>query len=209
MGYAQGQLLGKEIAGNLDNMRKYGRNMTVNFLDQFDVPAIVSIALYEKIIEPHAFWLLDLNWSIALPYIPQRYIDEMQGIVDGSEGKVDLDLLRRVNMVPELTQAACTVLGAWGPATADNKLYHLRALDWSEETPISQYPGVIIYESTEEGSNTFANIGFVGFIGVITAMSKTGISVGEKYFYENGWFDDRKKRTYKGQPWAWVLRDTV
>jgi len=61
----------------------------------------------------------------------------MQGIADGSGGKVDIDLLRRVNMIPEITQAACSVIGAWGPATADNKLYHLRALDWDGDAPIS------------------------------------------------------------------------
>ena len=77
MGYAQGQLLGKEIATNLDNMVQYGRKMTVDFLDQFGVPAVVSIALYEKYVEPLAFWLLDLNWKIAEPYTPQRSVDEM------------------------------------------------------------------------------------------------------------------------------------
>jgi len=118
-------------------MRKYGRSMTANFLDQFGIPTVVSDVLYQKYVEPLAFWLLDLNWVIALPYIPQRYIDELQGMADGSGGKVDIYLLRRVNMVPELTQAACTVIGAWGPATADNKLYHFRALDWDAESPIS------------------------------------------------------------------------
>jgi len=70
------------------------------------------MALYHKALLSIAFWVLDLNWKVALPFIPQRYIDEMQGITDGSEGKVDYDLLRRINMIPELTQAACTVLGA-------------------------------------------------------------------------------------------------
>lgn len=51
-------------------MLKYGRNMTVDFLDQFGVPAVVSIAIYEKYLEPLAFWLLDLNWKIAEPYVP-------------------------------------------------------------------------------------------------------------------------------------------
>lgn len=81
-------------------------------------------------------------------------------------------------MLPELTKAACTVVGSWGPATADGKLYHLRTLDWYEDAPVSQYPSVIIYEPTEEGSNTFANIGYLSLIGALTAMSNKGISVG-------------------------------
>lgn len=46
----------------------------------------------------------------------------MNGIADGSDGKVDLLLLRRVNIIPELTQAVCTIVGAWTPSTKDNKL---------------------------------------------------------------------------------------
>lgn len=88
------------------------------------------------------------------------------------------------------------MLGAWGPATEDNKLYHLRALDWDRNAPSNQYPAVVIYESTEEGSNTFANIGYLGLIGVLTAMSKTGISVGEKVYYDVS--DAGAKKTYKG-----------
>jgi len=164
-------------------MIQYGQGMVVDFLDNFSVPKIASIALYRKAVLPLAFWVLDLNWKIALPYIPQRFIDEMQGIADGSEGKIDYDILRRINMIPEITQAACTILGAWGEATESNTLLHLRALDWDENAPVSQYPSVIIYEPSEEGSNTFANIGFAGLIGVLTAMSKNGISAGEKYFY--------------------------
>lgn len=99
------------------------------------------------------------------------------------------------------------MIGAWGPATEDNKLYHLRALDWDANAPSNQHPSVIIYESTEEGSNTFANIGYLGLIGVLTAMSKTGISAGEKVYYDIS--DAGAKKTYKGQPWMWVLRDTV
>jgi len=181
--------------------------MVVDFLGQFGVPSIVSIEIYHKYLLPAGYWLLDLNWQVALPYVPQRYLDEMQGIVDGSNGVVDGDLLRRINMIPELTQAACTVLGAWGSSTADGGLYHLRALDWASDAPISEYPAVIIYDSTEEGSNTFANIGYVGLIGVLTAMSKKGISAGEKVYYDIS--DAGAKKTYKGEPWMWVLRDTV
>lgn len=110
-------------------------------------------------------------------------------------------------MIPELTQAACTVLGAWGTSTDENNLYHLRALDWMSDIPVSQYPGVILYEPTEEGSNSFANIGYLGLIGVLTAMSKVGISAGEKVYYDV--IDAGATKRYKGEPWQWVLRDTV
>jgi hypothetical protein len=90
-------------------------------------------------------------------------------------------LLRRINFFPEITKAACTIVGAWGSATEDGSIYHLRTLDWDGNAPMSKYPAIIIYESTEEESNTFANIGYLGMIGALTAISKeNGISMGMK-----------------------------
>ncbi len=69
-----------------------------------------------------------------------------------------------------------------------------------------------MYEPTEEGSKTFANIGYLGLIGSLTAISKIGISVGEKVLWQDhagdfGPIDP--KISYFGQPWMFVLRDTV
>ena len=61
----------------------------------------------------------------------------MEGIVDGANGEVDPDILRRINMIPELTKAACTILGTWGSSTFDNKLYHFRAMDWASDVEVS------------------------------------------------------------------------
>ena len=86
-------------------------------------------------------------------------------------------------MLPELIQAACTVTGVWGNATADGNVYHLRALDWNWDTPANKYPSVIIYESNEPNSHAIANIGFLGLIGSLTVIAKQGISIGEKVWY--------------------------
>lgn len=64
--------------------------------------------------------LLDLNWWIAKPYTPKRYAQEMHGMAKGS-GASYLEI-RRLNMFPELTQAACSIVGAWNPATVSGKL---------------------------------------------------------------------------------------
>lgn len=162
-------------------------------------------------IEQAGFFLLDWNYQIALPYIPQRFIDEMKGISEGSNGTVSETMVIRANMLPELTQAACTVFGAFGDATADNKLYHLRALDWEPTAQVNQYPTVIIYDSSEEGSKPFANIGYMGLVGSLTAMSKIGISIGEKVLWPRAPTDYPlpPQITYVGKPWMFLLRDTV
>jgi hypothetical protein len=83
-------------------------------------------------------------------------------------------------------------------------------LDWEPTAPVNQYPSVIIYESTEEGSKTFANIGYMGLIGSLTAISKIGISVGEKVMYARpGDYPVQPKITYVGKPWMFVLRDAT
>jgi hypothetical protein len=182
MGYAYGQLFGAEISANFANVMSYGYNKLEGILSKFGIPEVMIYYIWSQA-EPAALYLLDLNWQIAEPWIPQRFIDELKGIADGSGGAVTEQNIRRANMLPELTQAACSIVGSWGAASQDGKLYHLRALDWEPTAPVNQYPSVIIYEPTEEGSETFANIGYLGLIGSLTAMSKIGISVGEKVFY--------------------------
>ena len=96
-------------------------------------------------------------------------------------------------------------------ATTDNRLLHLRALDWDAYAPINEFPTVIIYEPTESGSKPFANIGYMGSIGTLTSMSKIGISAGEKVMIINDpkYYPEDPQITYFGKPWMFVLRDTV
>lgn len=60
-------------------------------------------------------FLLDLNYLSTFLYTPMRYDQEMKGIADASG--VDLRRIRRFNLYPELTKAACSIIGAWGPST--------------------------------------------------------------------------------------------
>lgn len=210
MGFAYGQMYGPQIAQNFKNLQGYGYSKVYEFLSKLGVPTLMIDYVYNQL-EPFVFYLLDLNWQIVQPYTPQRFVDEIKGIADGSNGTVSETLLRRANMLPELTQAACTIFGSFGAASQDGKLYHLRALDWEPTAPVNQFPAVIIYEPTEEGSTgAFANIGYLGLIGSLTAISKLGISVGEKVMYARpGDYPVPPHITYYGKPWTFVLRDTV
>ena len=116
MGFAYGQLFSQEIGNNFQNLLAYGRIKLESLAEKYGVPSYLVDYIYTKV-EPIIFEALDLNWNIALPFIPQRYIDELKGIADGTNGTVSEANIRRANMLPELIQAACTVLGVWGPAT--------------------------------------------------------------------------------------------
>jgi hypothetical protein len=83
-------------------MIDYGVDVVAKYLKPFGVPDFIIKRLYEKLF-PIFVRGLEWNWNVALPYIPQRYIDEFHGIADGSNGLVNYDYLRLVNMLPELT----------------------------------------------------------------------------------------------------------
>lgn len=121
MGYANGQLMADEIATNAQGMYDYLLGQLGTFLRQYGVPESIIKKVQDTALNL-ANWALDLNWKIAEPFTPARYDEEMKGIADGSGGKVDYLKLRRINMFPELTQAACTIVGAWGPATKNHHL---------------------------------------------------------------------------------------
>ena len=87
--------------------------------------------------------MLDINYLVAAAYTPQRFLDEMRGMADASQGKIKYEDIRRANFIPEIIKARCTVVGVWGEASKD-KLYHLRALDWAFEAPMRKYPSIVI-----------------------------------------------------------------
>lgn len=144
----------------------------------------------------------------------------MHGVAAGSG--VSYEDLRRLNLLPELIKASCTVLGAWKEATTASGLIHLRGLDWDDQAPIAKYATVTIYHpnASYEGytehfhkyykqynytSHTFANFGYPGLIGSLNAYSEASIGLGEKV-----WITEEKDITTRfGNPWTYVLRDVV
>ena len=132
------------------------------------------------------------------------------------------DDFRRINLLPELIKAACSVIGAWSGATASSALLHLRALDWDALAPIASFATVTIYhpnasypgyaehfhkyyKERDYKSHAFANFGYIGLIGTLSAYSEASVGLGEKV-----WITKEKGITSRfGNPWTYVLRDVV
>jgi hypothetical protein len=55
-----------------------------DMLRKFGVPPSVLDVLTPDLLMRIAYLMLDINWQIALQYIPQRFQDEIQGIADGA-----------------------------------------------------------------------------------------------------------------------------
>ncbi|TNV78591.1 hypothetical protein FGO68_gene14312 [Halteria grandinella] len=213
MGHALGELYGEEIAKNIRNLVDYGYGM---FLYYSDLEAYIGAewirkAIYYSVVVDVLAFILDLNHIVTAPFTPIWFYEEMQGIQDGSRGKVKLEHLRRMNLISEFTRAHCTVVGAWGAATADNKLYHLRTLDWNPEAYLNEYPSLILYEPSIPGEQAYAEVAWLGIVGTITGMSKIGISIGEKVWYIKPGVQYSKYPTwsYFGEPWQLVLKDVL
>ena len=87
--------------------------------------------------------LLDLQWLLVEAYVPDYFIQEMEGLA--STSGIDYTTIRRVNTITELIQMQCSMLGAWGAATANSttaagvalegSLLQLRALDFTTDGP--------------------------------------------------------------------------
>jgi len=127
-------------------------------------------------------------------------------MADGSG--YDFTQLVRVHMFPELTQAACTMVGAWGDATKNaatpGSLFQLRALDWETKGPFQKYPAVIVYHPYPENGHSFALLSFVGFIGALTGMSSAPLGICEKV-----WISYNGTQAREGFPWHFLLRDIL
>ena len=101
MGFQHGFLLKQEVKQNLRAFLNY------------------SPVSYEYLLE---------IWDTMKDYVPQDYIDEMQGLADGAE--VTFDEVAAAYMVIVVGDlAGCFGISAWGTATKDGKLYHTRSFD--------------------------------------------------------------------------------
>ena len=155
--------------------------------------------------------------------MPAYLIEEMEAIGKGvcigmtqenSKAECDPvamgDMVKRVNMLPELIRMACTAYGAWGNATPDGKLTQIRALDFGGG-PFSNYTVVGVYRSAPDAAEqerAFATVMYPGMVGVITGVSDRGVGISEKVWmtYDT---PSLQPGSYDGEPDVFVLRDLV
>ncbi len=151
MGFAHGQLCADEVEAF------YGR--LLGAADEFGV----------------SMTLIDMAWAQMRPHVPERYMEEMQGLADGAG--IDVRMVHRAHAVPDLSEFNCTFFAAWGDSTADGHLHQIRALDYEMNAGIQENPALIVCEP--EGQNAFVNIGWLGFTGCVSGMNAEKIALSE------------------------------
>lgn len=154
-------------------------------------------------------------------YMPPYLVEEMEAIAKGvctglakvgehCDQEAMTDLIKRVNMLPELIRMACTAYGAWGKATPTGDLTQIRALDFGSG-PFGNYTILAVYRSlpsASEQERAFATVMFPGMVGVITGVSDKGVGISEKVWmtYDT---PSLQPGTYDGEPDVFVLRDLL
>jgi hypothetical protein len=124
-------------------------------------------------------------WNIMDDNIPQNYIDEMQGMADGSG--LSFDDIVVINMFPDLYNIfnkSCVAGAIWGDATTDGSLYHIRSFDWGLTT-VDPETGKHIQENiiiiVRNPENGFASLSpdFAGNVCTWNGFNEKSIGVSE------------------------------
>jgi len=156
MGYQHGFLLKSEVHENTRAILK----------------RVEEVSSYET--------LLDI-WNTTKPYVPSCYIDEMQGIADGAD--ISFEELAVSYMYVVYIDMQCFTYAAWGDATKDGRLYHIRSLDFSLiiKDPVTgkyiQENSVLIVREPNVGLKSL-NPSMAGWINFYQGINEKKVSIG-------------------------------
>ena len=167
MGEAQGLLFKNEIG---EFMREMWGWLEAQVEDDFPKgwPAWFSDMVAELGLDV----ALDALVSADAPYIGQNIHDELAGVAAGSG--VDAALIRRLQLIAELTQGQCTLALANQQATVGGHTLFMRGFDWNAGCPCRSWPVITVYhpDAARGGSgNAWLNVGWAGWVGSFTALS--------------------------------------
>jgi hypothetical protein len=198
MGYAHGLLMKEQINMVIPELIEYidaQIDQYIGFLPDFIRKEIELAGVMGALLLTH---------EITKSYTPHYFFEELKGISDGSG--MDYNYLLAAHMIPELIQAACSIVGAWGQATnnitRNGPLYQLRALDWITDGPFQKFPALIVYHPNQ--GHNFSIFTWTGFVGAITGFSSTPMGICEKV-----WIDYKGHQNRFGYPFHFLLRDIL
>jgi isopenicillin-N N-acyltransferase-like protein len=207
MGYAEGQLTKDMAVDFLTKTWEYMESQIEDVIPYFPKWLQEMIANFGLDVA------LDVTWAFSRLFSPDHFYDELNGMADavmGSDPERDAfyNRLVRVHMIAGLTQGACSMIGAWGPALDPNsktKLLQLRAFDWDMDGPFRDHPQVTVYHPSE--GHPFLLIGITDFIGGLTGLSSVQLGISQiGAVYPDDTFGSESRIGY---PFIFVLRDIL
>jgi predicted choloylglycine hydrolase len=180
MGYQHGYLLREKVQANIRAFLSYAQN------------AITYAELLAM-------------WDIMAPYIPQEYIEELQGIADGANVSFN-DLAASITAI-ECADHGCFGIAAWGPATADGILYQARSFDLPStvQDPVT---GMYAYENSvlivRDPTNGSASLcpSIAGSFHTGGGINENGVGIGLQICWS-------KDQTLQGNPYHFRVQQTL
>ncbi|CAE7400368.1 dcd1B, partial [Symbiodinium sp. KB8] len=199
MGFAYGELMKNEIRSLFPKMETWIMNEinsaigelpapVRNWIDTYGIPAALNFTLYA-----------------TGPHIPEHYWQLAYGL--GNSTGLGWHKIMTTSLFPELIKAHCSMMGAWGEATAGIPgagLVQLRALDWSTNGPFQEYPLLVTYHPEEGEGYTHTVLGWAGMMGAITGMGSNGMGVSEKV-----WLHYKGTQNVFGYPFPFLMQDLM
>ena len=178
LGYQHGSILREEVRASVSRILQY-------FHRYLKLPFIRSWLA--------SLWLAKV-WQKARPFVAADYLEELRGLSDGSG--VALRELYQLHAIPDRTYA-CSGFAAWGRATEDGRLIHLRNLDWNIDAGIQEFATLFVVRPQKR--HAFVNVGWAGFIGVLTGVNDRQLSIGQIG-------SETVDATFRGEPMVFVMR---
>jgi isopenicillin-N N-acyltransferase-like protein len=178
-GFAAGSLLKDEMNATLTTAFGYFSSQALQAAQGIITKWKIPEALAKLIIEFGLDFVLDWQAEEAKAFMDPSIFDEMRGIADATG--LDYQMILRIHMVGEVTRGSCSFYGLFGSATLGGKTLQLRALDWDTGAGLQNHPTVTVYHpTTASGLGVpFANVGWAGWIGVLTGMSSNRLGISE------------------------------
>ena len=159
MGYEHGRLLRPQVRETINDVLKG--------CDKFLPKQMrTSPLLTEREKQDIINTVLDKAWARMARFTPREDLEEMRGLADGSG--VPLQVIHRMHAIPDLGETSCSGLVARDTATRDGHVYQLRILDYGANFNLQRRPMITVYRPNE--ANAFVNIGWVGFVGVVSGF---------------------------------------
>ena len=131
-------------------------------------------------------------FAMQRPNIPERYIEEMQGLADALH--MDAQTVFVANSIPEFFH--CSGFALLGEITQPGTLLHGRVLDYGVDWKLQNHPVLVIAQP--DGRIPFVNVTYAGFIGSVTGMNNRQVSIGEMGGSGQG--------KWAGSPMAFLVR---
>jgi hypothetical protein len=205
-GFAQGSLIPVEVHDTIYTMYGYFTSQILQAINSTVNKYRIPQKLVDMVIDKGVDFMLDWQFNEARPYMNSAIEDEMHGLADATG--IPYAMLTRIHMVGEITKGACSFYGLSKTATAGGKTLQLRALDWDTSAGLQNHPTITIYHPESEAMGYgFANVGWAGWLGVLTGMSANQIGISEiGISYPDKTFGDE---SYIGEPFVFLERHVV